>query len=418
MPDLNSLYRFNLLSNARSPRKKALTLLLCFAVLAGMIAGLNSTKAQQKEGEKIGVFFTALLAWGAVSWPKSLNFTLDGIERDLLDQLKKKSSSSDRKLEVVRVTNADEAARQGIKLVYAIDYREKPGEHKTTDIAVGQSTDIFCVFKRADQNTSFITNWDDLKIAKFGKDLDLRVEKQPGFNVSFTAYNYLGEYALRQAIFRINFVLDDAAAIPKLRIVACPTVRDITPTSGTVGAPLTITGTNFSNLAAINFSNGSAAKFTINNDEMVSVATPTGAASGAITLKKDSCPDMVTGAFTVLDSPMPSISGMKPASAKAGSPDLMITINGSNFTNASVVKWNGSDRITTFVDSTQLKIQAPAADLAEAGKVTVVVFNPAPGGGASNEMSFTVNRKQPQAQTHGPGRKPTQRPGQRSTKKP
>jgi Tol biopolymer transport system component len=54
------------------------------------------------------------------------------------------------------------------------------------------------------------------------------------------------------------------------------------------------------------------------------------------------------------------------------------------------VQWGGSSRATTFVNSSQLKANIGAADLASAGKVAVSVVNPAPGGGGSNAASFTI----------------------------
>jgi hypothetical protein len=56
-----------------------------------------------------------------------------------------------------------------------------------------------------------------------------------------------------------------------------------------------------------------------------------------------------------------------------------------------VVRWNGSDRATTFVTATQLGAAISAADVAAAGTATVTVFTPAPGGGTSNGQAFTIN---------------------------
>jgi Tol biopolymer transport system component len=68
----------------------------------------------------------------------------------------------------------------------------------------------------------------------------------------------------------------------------------------------------------------------------------------------------------------------------------MLTVHGSNFVPASTAQWNGASRTTTFVSSSQLQAHIMQADLAAAGKVTVTVANPAPGGGASNVATFTV----------------------------
>ncbi|MEK7831306.1 MAG: IPT/TIG domain-containing protein [Acidobacteriota bacterium] len=39
----------------------------------------------------------------------------------------------------------------------------------------------------------------------------------------------------------------------------------------------------------------------------------------------------------------------------------MLTVTGTNFVNTSVVRWKGTDRLTTFVSATQLTAQIPAS---------------------------------------------------------
>jgi Tol biopolymer transport system component len=89
-------------------------------------------------------------------------------------------------------------------------------------------------------------------------------------------------------------------------------------------------------------------------------------------------------------NPVPSVTAISPDSAAAGELAFTLNVNGSNFLSASVVEWNGSSRMTTFVSSTQLTAQIMAADLGAPGKVTVTVLNPAPGGGTSNAVNFTI----------------------------
>src|SRR5207244_8106786 len=73
-----------------------------------------------------------------------------------------------------------------------------------------------------------------------------------------------------------------------------------------------------------------------------------------------------------------------------GGPAFTLTVNGSNFVSTSVVKWNGSSRTTTFVNSGQLTAQIPGGDIAAGGSAAITVFNPAPGGGNSNPVSFSI----------------------------
>ena len=90
-------------------------------------------------------------------------------------------------------------------------------------------------------------------------------------------------------------------------------------------------------------------------------------------------------------APVPALVSLSPQSAAAGSGDLALTVTGTNFVPGSVVRWNGSDRVTIFVSATKLLARIPASDLAAAGSAQVVIFNPSPGGGTSSALSFIVN---------------------------
>ncbi|MDQ3060367.1 MAG: IPT/TIG domain-containing protein [Pseudomonadota bacterium] len=94
---------------------------------------------------------------------------------------------------------------------------------------------------------------------------------------------------------------------------------------------------------------------------------------------------------TQSNNPQPSISSMTPTSATAGGPAFSLAVTGTNFVNGASVRWNGSNRPTTFVSATQLTAAIPASDIAAAGTAQVSVFNPAPGGGASLSLAFAIN---------------------------
>ena len=93
---------------------------------------------------------------------------------------------------------------------------------------------------------------------------------------------------------------------------------------------------------------------------------------------------------------VPTITGLSSTSALVGASAFTLTVTGSKFIeSASVVRWNGVNRTTTFVSATQLTAAIPATDLTAAGVSPITVFNPAPGGGTSNAMDFTVNNPVP-----------------------
>ena len=89
-------------------------------------------------------------------------------------------------------------------------------------------------------------------------------------------------------------------------------------------------------------------------------------------------------------APIPVIASTSPVAAPAGGAGFTLTVNGSSFTSASTVTWNGSARPTTYVSGTQLQATIAAADIAAIGAAQVAVFTPAPGGGTSGSLNFAI----------------------------
>src|SRR5262249_2828301 len=93
-------------------------------------------------------------------------------------------------------------------------------------------------------------------------------------------------------------------------------------------------------------------------------------------------------------STAPTLTGISPASAIAGSGQLTPPVTGTNFTNNSVAQVNGASRSTTFVSSTQLTATLTASDLGSAGLLAITVTN-ASTGSTSSPLTFTVNNPAP-----------------------
>jgi glucose/arabinose dehydrogenase len=89
-------------------------------------------------------------------------------------------------------------------------------------------------------------------------------------------------------------------------------------------------------------------------------------------------------------NPVPTIGSLAPNSAMAGGAGFTLTVTGQAFVSGASVQWNGAPRTTTFVNATQLTAAIPASDIATQGTANVTVSNPAPGGGVSNALTFTV----------------------------
>ncbi len=78
--------------------------------------------------------------------------------------------------------------------------------------------------------------------------------------------------------------------------------------------------------------------------------------------------------------PFPSVTSISPSSTTAGGGQFLLTVNGDDFRHDSVVNWNGSFVVTTFVSAHQLSAIIPVADIAQPGTVVVFVVNPPEGG--------------------------------------
>jgi hypothetical protein len=89
----------------------------------------------------------------------------------------------------------------------------------------------------------------------------------------------------------------------------------------------------------------------------------------------------------------PILSGVIPNEIAAGSPDFTLTVTGRFFAAGSVIRWNGADRATTFVNSDVARAIIPAGDVAVKGTAGVSIANPVfpiEHAGASNVMPFLI----------------------------
>jgi YVTN family beta-propeller protein len=184
-----------------------------------------------------------------------------------------------------------------------------------------------------------------------------------------------------------------------------PTITTISPNSSVAGSAaftLTINGTNFVAGSMINFG-GSAPATTFVNSTQLTAAIPaasiasTGTPAVTVTNPAPGAGTSKAINFTITSglSSVPTISVLDPSSIPAGEQSFQLQVAGpypgSNFVTGSVVRWNGSDRPTMSNGSINgLIAQISASDVAAAGTAAVTVFNPGPGGGSSNALTFTI----------------------------
>lgn len=90
----------------------------------------------------------------------------------------------------------------------------------------------------------------------------------------------------------------------------------------------------------------------------------------------------------------PTITTIDPTSGTQGTGGFTLTVNGTGFSAASVVRWKGLARETTFVNGTQLTAAIPASDMIRGGTAGVTVFDSSQGV-TSNSVNFTINNPLP-----------------------
>src|SRR4029453_17585863 len=178
-----------------------------------------------------------------------------------------------------------------------------------------------------------------------------------------------------------------------------PTITSLNPSTANVGSThfsLTVTGTNFVSGSMVRWNGANRPTTFVSSTQLTAAipATDVATAGTANVAVFNPAPGGGTSnavAFTISQTnPAPTITGLNPASATAGSPAFTLTVSGTNFVSGSMVRWNGANRTTTFVSATQLTASIPAGDIATTGTANVVVFNPAPGGGVSNALNFSI----------------------------
>lgn len=186
--------------------------------------------------------------------------------------------------------------------------------------------------------------------------------------------------------------------------LAPPTITTLSQASAAAGSPaltLTVNGTNILPCSVVQWVNASnvattlttsfvsatqlsatvpAADFLAVGTAQVKIFTigPGGGTSGGIPFS------ILAPAITSLSSSTTS-SNTTPSCSPSG---FTLTVNGTNFLNASVVDWNGSPRATTFVSPTQLTAAIQAPDIAAAGTASITVSN---SGVNSASAPFTIS---------------------------
>ena len=128
-------------------------------------------------------------------------------------------------------------------------------------------------------------------------------------------------------------------------------------------------------------------------EDLTTTATPSRtailgrAATETLGVSDAIAPSRYYGGFSSGISPEIYLMGSY-AAAAAGSCGFDLALVGHNFTQTSIAQWNGSDRATTYVSSSTLRMTLLTADLASPGANIVTVMDT--GGNVGRPRTFTV----------------------------
>ena len=170
-----------------------------------------------------------------------------------------------------------------------------------------------------------------------------------------------------------------------------PTIYDFNPKVGGPGDAVLLTGANFtSGKMTVRFFNGVVATIRTNSNTQITATVPSGAATGRLSIQKDSGSQWFTdSSFTAIGSGpyISDIWNLSFTSTNLGAAGDQIQINGVHLNTATAVKFNGTNFGSGFSlasDGTWLNLYVPAG--VSTGPVTVVASN----GTSNSPAPFTV----------------------------
>lgn len=96
----------------------------------------------------------------------------------------------------------------------------------------------------------------------------------------------------------------------------------------------------------------------------------------------------------LVENPLPLLTAISPSSVEVNSADLPITVTGGSFAKTAKVSFDGVDLALTNVSVTSITATIPSTLLHASGSHAIIVSNPAPAGGKSSPIAFTVTNPQ------------------------
>ncbi len=175
-----------------------------------------------------------------------------------------------------------------------------------------------------------------------------------------------------------------------------PQVQSVTPNealAGSLGPLVAVSGTGFLPASAIEIE-GHVVPTTYVSDRELRATVPTSVVSlgGTKSVSVTTPGHGRSGALTfTVRFPAPTLTTVTPSSVPVGSPNVSVTLQGTGLVTGTKVLLDGSDIASTPGTGTSIGITLPAAKLTQSGSMLLALVNPAPGGGASSAIAFTIS---------------------------
>jgi hypothetical protein len=176
-----------------------------------------------------------------------------------------------------------------------------------------------------------------------------------------------------------------------------PVVTSVTPNTATVlsvGPSIVVSGNNFVSRSIVQLDGAPLATNFVSATELrATVPTAKLATLGVLRISVGTSPPGGGASREVtfeVQNPVATLTSLSPLSVLTNAPNTTLTASGANFVAGAKIVFGVTSLATTLTNATTLSAVIPSSLLVGAGSVPVKVVNPAPGGGDSSAIAFTV----------------------------
>lgn len=191
-------------------------------------------------------------------------------------------------------------------------------------------------------------------------------------------------------------------------LLPIPTIAAVSPTTilaDSAASKLTVTGVQFKSTSVVVWNGAPLTTAFVNSGEITATVPAADLAKGetvTIRVMNGAGGKLSNSATLTVENPLPTLTAFSRKAIPAGSAGFTLTVGGTDYVTTSKIEWKGVALATTFGSKTWLTVPIPASDLVTAGTALVEVINPAPGGGTSAPLTFTIDNLVPVAKAISP----------------